>query len=373
MLALSLASPAPVQAEEPESGSVRGAMRQIAAPLEVALPLSLSEERFADPANRAELSRALEELARSAALLEEHGKEREASFAIKSRALARDSAELDRRFREGHLEEARYLLGMLVGDCIGCHARLPSPGDSDLGGTLFRSVDTSSLDPFETIQLQLMTRQFESALAGCETLLASTRYTPERLDLENVPEDLLLLATRIEQAPARARKAIDGFGARADASLHLRETASQWGRSLDEIAGQPTPADPLVAARTAAERAQALTRYPGDRNGTVYDLHAASLLHKHLDRSSEQATLPAAQRAEAYYLLGLGEMRRSESFWPSEADLYLEQAIRTAPGSALARQAYAVIEEQYTSGGAMHLPDEIAGWLRELRTLAVGA
>ena len=40
------------QAAEPEAEAVRGAMRQIAAPLSVALPLSLSEERFADPANR---------------------------------------------------------------------------------------------------------------------------------------------------------------------------------------------------------------------------------------------------------------------------------------------------------------------------------
>lgn len=361
------------QAAEPEAEAVRGAMRQIAAPLSVALPLSLSEERFADPANRDVLTAALADLAQSAALLEEHGKQREASFTFLSRALARDAAEANRRFLSGRLEESRFLLGAMADNCIGCHARLPSPGNSDLGRTLFQSVDLAELDPFEQVRLQLMTRQFESALAGCERLLASREYSPEELDVTGVPEVLLLLAARIERAPERALKALDAFAERPDMPIYLRENVLLWSADLAEIAAQPEPTDLLAAARSAVESAQAKTRYPGDRSGAVYELQAGSLLHRGLEPRAGEEPLPASQRAEGYYLLGLVEMRRTESFWPSEADFYLEQAIRTAPGTTLARRAYAVLEEEYTAGGTLDLPGDLGLWLSELRALAVGS
>jgi hypothetical protein len=365
---------APAAAAEEGSPEVRGAMRKIAAPLQVALPLALSEGRFSDPAHHAELAAALAELARSASVLEEHGAKREVSFTFMSRSLARDAEEVDRRFREGRPDEARFLLGELAQDCIGCHSRLPSPGDSDLGAALFASVDPADLDPFEAIRLQILTRQFSTALAGCEALLASPAWPPPRLDLEGVLEDLLLLAVRVERQPERARVALEGFGARGDVPIHLAETTRAWVSSLTTLASEPDGADTDLFARAerAAHQGQAMRRYPADRRGDVFDLQASSLLHRYLEQKEGELAKP--RRAEAYYLLGLTELRRTESFWPSAADFYLEQAIRLAPHRDTARAAYAVLEEHtvigYTGSGGLQLPPEIAEWLEELHALA---
>ena len=132
------------------------AMPEIAAALRVALPLSLSAERFGAPENQPALELALSSLRQGAHELESHGRSQDASFAYLSRSLARDAEEIKRRFDEGRLDETRFLLGALVEDCVGCHSRLPSEGDSDLGRSLFDSVDASTLHdrarrPGETI------------------------------------------------------------------------------------------------------------------------------------------------------------------------------------------------------------------------------
>ncbi len=369
----------PVSATEPagaaeQTTEVRGAMREIADPLQVLLPLALSDARFSDPANREVIAEALARLAAGTAVLESHGTSREASFGFLSGWLARDAAEADRRFREGRPEESRYFLGELANDCIGCHSRLPSPGDSLLGASLFQSVPEGSLDPFETVRLQLMTRQFSQAMAGCEALLASPDWSPARLDTEGVLDDLLLLGVRLERDPARARRALEAFAARDDTPLHLRESVAAWSESLARLEADPGEGSLLDRARESAERAQARRRYPADRRGAVDDLQASSLIHRYLGRSGEPP--PQDQRAEAHYLLGLTELRRTDAFWPSQADFHLEHAVRLAPGAAVARRAFAVLEQHtlvgYTGSGGLQLPPEVDAWLSELRALAEG-
>jgi hypothetical protein len=99
---------------------------------------------------------------------------------------------------------------------------------------------------------------------------------------------------------------------------------------------------------------------------------ASGLLHRRVKLGK-----PAPASAEAYYLLGVTELRIGSSAWLTEPEAYLEAAIRAAPASPAARRAYVVLEEStllgYTgSGGEGELPPEAASWLAELRRLATG-
>ena len=137
---------------------------------------------------------------------------------------------------------------------------------------------------------------------------------------------------------------------------------------------KPTPAGQEVArAKAVLTEAQAVRRFPADRAGLVHDLVASGLLH----RAVTAAGKPTPDSAEAYYLLGVTELRIGSSYWLTEPEAYLEAAIRAAPGSAPARRAYVVLEEStllgYTgSGGEGELPPEVASWLGELRRLSTG-
>jgi len=96
------------------------------------------------------------------------------------------------------------------------------------------------------------------------------------------------------------------------------------------------------------------------------------LLHRWLEAG--QGT--PAERSEGFGLLGVCELQTGNDFWVSQAEFYLETAIRTAPGSAPARRAYELLEaetiESYTGASGMDLPPTVAARLAELRALAEG-
>ena len=249
---------------DPATGA---AMAQIVAALRVALPLSLSAERFAAPENEPALASSLAALRAGAHELENHGRSQDASFAFLSRSLARDAEEIKRRFDGGRLDETRFLLGALVDDCIGCHSRLPSEGDSDLGRSLFEAVDASGLTPLEQARFEVASRQFDAALARYEALLVASAESPAELDLEGVPADYLTLAIRVREDLPRARKGLGAFAARADLPSYLATLVAQWIEACDALQGAIRADDLLPEAERVLDAGDVLSRYGRDRAG----------------------------------------------------------------------------------------------------------
>jgi hypothetical protein len=355
-------------ADEP----VAVAMPEIAAALRVALPLSLSAERFAAPENQPAIEQALAALRRGAHELETHGRSLDESFAYLSRSLARDAEEIKRRFDEGRLDETRFLLGALVEDCVGCHSRLPSDADSTLGRSLFEGVDTARLTPLEQARLDVATRQFEAALERYEALLLAPGSNPAQLDLEGVPADYLTVAIRVREDLARARRTLDAFGARPDLPSYLATLVEQWIAACDALEGAIRSERPLAEADRVLTDADVLARYGRDRAGLVHQLVASSLLLRYVAARPERD----ADAAHAYFLLGVTELKSGRSWWLAEAESYLEAAIHTAPGSDWAKRAYVMLEEQtlasYSGSGGVHVPPEVRKRLHDLREVAVG-
>ncbi len=364
----------PAGAAEPEAArdATRARMGQLVEALRVALPLSLRPEDFAAEANRARLETALRRLRDGATALSDHARGRDVGFAHLSSTLARDAHEIEHRFQTGHVEEARFLLGELSGDCVACHSRLPYGQDSELGRTLWNAVDASALPPDQRVQLQVATRQFGAALEGYESLLGSDLVPPAQLDLGGDLSDYLAIAVRVKGELPRARRHLDSWRRREDLPVYLAELTGLWVEALASLDVPTPPGAELARAKAVLEEAKRVRRFPADRAGLVHDLVASGLLHRRVSALGA----PSPQSAEAYYLLGVTELRIGSSGWLTEPESYLEAAIRAAPGSAPSRQAYAVLEEStltgYTgSGGASELPPEVASWLAELRRIAL--
>ncbi|MCP5060765.1 MAG: hypothetical protein GY937_29060 [bacterium] len=355
----------------PEPPETRATMAEIVAALQVALPLSLSADAFSAPENQDALDRAVAQLSQSTGALEAHGMERDAGFAHMSHALSRDSAEIQWRLEQGRTEEARFLLGELVNDCVACHSRLPSTETSDLGRSLYEAVDTSGLARSEQVRLEIATRQFDRALASLESLIADPTLSPSQLDLGGFLSDYLRVSIRVRADLARPRITLDRWQHENTLPAYLDHLATNWIDALATLRVDAPPGMELEEARSVASQAGALRRFPADRATLVHDLVVSSLLNRALARQ----TLAASDNAEAYYLLGLAELRVAHSYWLAAPEAYLEAAIRTAPGSAFARQAYLVLEEEtiagYTGSGGTQLPAAVATWLDELRELAL--
>jgi len=352
--------------EEPYSDT-NAIMAEVVEALRVLLPLSLNDARFADPANRALVDSALDSLASNARSLEAHSANRELGFAHLSGSLARDSLDIRARFTSGRVDEAQFLLQHLTETCVACHSRLPDDREHPLGRRLTQEDAIAALPREERAQFEMATRQFDRALATYESLFADTQTSFADLDLSGDLENYLELCLRVQGNPDHAISSLERLVARKDLPPRLQPKLESWIealRGLEDIPGG-----------NAIERARELIKpaledvWESDSADLVRLIAASGLLHRYV-----ASTIDLPKRVgEAYYLLGVIETRIGRSFWASQAEFFLETAIRLGPNERYAESAFELLEEflvsGYTGSAGTHVPPEVVKKLRELDDL----
>jgi tetratricopeptide (TPR) repeat protein len=333
------------------------------------LPLSLSDERFQDPASRDAILLALRQLEENGAKLASHGTEKDASFTFLSRSLARDSADIRQRYASGRIAEARFLLHQLTENCVACHSRLPSDREFPLGQRFVDQASIAELPLEERVSLEMATRQFDRALATYEELLASPETSPTDLDLLGHIDGYLELCIRIRQDPARAARTLERFAARPDLTPSLRTHVDHWIASLHTLEKRHLGGSDIGQAHSLLREAEDSAHFGDARGALVYYIAASSVLHRFVAARPR----PAGELAEAYYWLGVIESRVGRTFWLSETEFFLEAAIRLDPSAPFAERAYDLLEEfvvsGYTGSSGVHVPADAQERLRALREL----
>jgi tetratricopeptide (TPR) repeat protein len=357
-------------APKPDEEPTRARMREIYAAMRFLLPLSLDGQRFEDPLMHQRVSQSLTLLDENAALLARHGSSREVPFAHLSRSLAADAHDIHVRFEQGHAREARYLVQTLTETCVACHSRLPAASDAPTSEGFLADANVKSLRLPQRAKLAYATRQFDDALALYEQMLVDPAVPASEIDLEGHLDDYLELVLRVRSDPERAQTALRKFAARKDLSPALRGEVGHWQTSLARLARRDQVASPLETARMEIAAAESGRPARDERDALVDYLDASALLHRQLATGGA----PQADQADAYYLLGVIESRIGRSFWLSQAETYLETAIRLAPGEPVARDAYALLEEflvgGYTGSSGTHLPPDVREKLDTLRRIS---
>jgi len=342
-------------------------MRQIFESIRVLLPLTVNAARFGAPENRASVEQALASLKANAGTLSSHARSDDTARRFLGDALAADAAEALERYRAGHYDAAAFQVQQTTETCVACHTKLRSPGDSPAAKQFVSSTALAKLPLAERARLQVATREFGDAAASYEKLLVTSSVHPGEL-LAPLTE-YLIVEVRVRGDFARARRTLERFAKRPDLWRHLKADVAQWIRALRELEPLGSMEPELATARDLIDRARTLQIYPADRRGLIHYLVASSILQRVLG-----AGPPTDREAgEAYYLLGLCETHVGESYWVSQADLYLETAIRLAPKEPFAEEAYVLLEEEtvvaYTGNSGTELPESVAQHLEELRRL----
>lgn len=352
------------EALDPETKKI---MAEIVEALRVVLPLSLDGARFSDPANRAAVEGALESLAGNAKRLEVHGSSQELGFAHLSESLARDSLEIRKRFTEGHVGEAQFLLRHLTETCVACHSRLPGDRKHALGKRLTEEQGIAALPREQRVQLEVATRQFDRALATYESLFSDPNTSIAELDLSGDLESYLEICLRVQGNPDRAISSLEGLASRKDLPSRLRPHVETWIQSLRSLGSVPD-GEAIEQARELVKPVLENAQVSG--NSELVRLIAASgLLHRYVASTTD----PAGRVGEAYYLLGAIESRMGRSFWASQTEFFLETAIRMGPKERYADDAFELLEEflvsGYTGSAGTHVPPDVVQRLEELDEL----
>jgi len=346
-----------------EKEPTRATMRELFAQMQFLLPLSVNGD-LSDPAQRDAVRAALTTVAQSAALLQDHSRGFDPAAQQLGRGLARDARRTLELYDRGAYETSAFYIQHLSENCVGCHARLEADDSPVAQGFL---ASESGLDPLERARFQIATRQFQAALRSYEEVFAATSVSPGTLLGPLV--DYLTVCVRVEHDLERPRATLTKFAQRPGVWKQLRGDLDAWIAALARY----TPADlensNLASARTLVEQARAATRYPGDLRALIDYVVASAQLHQYVATHRE----PGESLAEAYYLLGTAELAIGRDFWISKTSVFLETAIRVAPPSPWADQAYALLEQEtlagYTGSGGLRLPEDERQHLEELQAL----
>jgi tetratricopeptide (TPR) repeat protein len=262
------------------------------------------------------------------------------------------------------------LVVRMTENCIACHSRLPAQREPAFAASLVTSVDRGNLSPVHRARLEIALRQFDRALDIHERLMADPAVVPAALDFTGALADYLTVTLRVSRAPDRARTNLQKFARRTDLSETLARALPVWIEALSSLAPELDKPPTLERAGDILERGEALRRYPADRADLVHQIVASSLLYRYVQGEN----VPQSSLAEAFYLLGISDAFLRRSFERSEAQFYLEQAIRLEPGSDLAKVAFAELETQtllaYSGSSGLHLPGDVQRWLAQLQALA---
>jgi len=361
-------SAVPVRAaDDPQGEQTRARMREIFESIQLLLPLSV-RGGFEDPAEREQVSRALETLAANAELLARHAGENDPARRFLGRSLASDATNALERYREGRTDSAAFLVQQASENCVACHTKQRSPSDSPITEHFVDEGALATLRPEERARLQIATRQFDEALATFEILFTAKDVHPSAM--LGPLTDYLVTAIRVKGDYERPIPVLERFAKRPDLWLQLRRDVEQWVRDLRELRPLGEGAPDLATARRLVEEARASDPFGSDQRPLVRSIVASSLLHRWLADGEHSAV----DQAEAFTLLGITEMRIDDTFWLSQADFYLETAIRRAPGTPTAMRAYELIEAEtiasYTGAAGVSLPSTLRERLTELRKLA---
>ncbi len=368
LLALALvAAPAVAGAAAPDREKTRALMRDMLESLQVLLPASASTEAFADPARADAIRQALQALASNASAVADHAGATDRASRYLADAVAHDARQVLRAWSLGRTESAIFFLHQTTQNCVACHTRLPHPGDSPFSESLAKSATLAALPALDRARIQVATRRFEDALASYESIFADTSLHPA--ETLSAWTDYLVVCLRGEGNYLRPQTALERFAKRADVWSNLRDDVRSWLDSVRELAPEAKQEPSLPAARALLDQASLRMRFPADRQALVQYVVASAHLHRYIAAHPEATP----QTGEAYWLLGLAELHVAREYWVSQADFFLETAIRMAPKQPYAKQAYALLEQEtllgYTGSAGTNLPDDVKRHLAELRRL----
>lgn len=341
---------------------MRDAMHVVFANMRVLLELSADTRNLRDPANREAIHSATTELADQAALISSHAPRDELSYLAGS--LDRYATWIRRSYEWHHFDAMRGQIHDTVDLCVACHTRLPSRGDSPVAEDFLQGHDMDSLTGRDRARLQVATRRFDDALATLEATLARE---PAAGDFFQTLGTYLVVALRVKGNPARARGTLESVKQKPGVTSLRREQLDDLIASLQRLESSPPAAGDLKAARALVDDAEA-------RNGAtspvglVNYVAASRLIYQFLETGRGSVN----EGAEAYYLLGLTRYRLDRDSWLPQAELFLEKAIRTAPGSEHSNRALTLLESQLRQRlgkGGQPLPDEVVQYMKMLREM----
>jgi hypothetical protein len=337
-------SAAAQESDSPEAANTddtSASMRGIFTALTTAYAYSLDVEFFEDRHNRDTVVAALQALVINTEALESHGAGLDPSFDYLRHSLAGDAYEALERYQNRQFAGSKFMLNKLVENCATCHVRLPADEPFDTGAKFLEDADIQALTPVDRVNIGVATRQFDQAIATYEEIIQLPKMTAPGLLLIGAFEGYFKLCIGVKGDTQRPARTLEVFQKRNDLPDNSKTEATTWIAALKTLDLASADGRELAFARDLIGDAEPAKRAPQDRSRLVENVAAASVLHQYLRHVPSFDT----NLAEAFYLLAVAESHVSRSPWISETQYLLEQSIKAAPDSDIAKKANRILKD----------------------------
>lgn len=332
-----LAASAPSSAQ-----STAETMRDVYGALADMLPVALDQQAFESREGIERMGGALDVLEHAASDLASHGGEASAEFTGLARsfesniALLRQSLDMERYY------EFNYLVLDLTHNCASCHARLPAGSGPAFAADLADRLEGEFYTPLDRALVEIATRQFDDAMTTLEAIIHDPATEPLDLELDGVLFDYLNVGITVLNDTGRVSAALERLRGRDDLPWYMFRYLGLWMEHLEVLAAELEAAPSPVRASELFGQALTLSPVPSSQVRVVYDLVVSTMLR----RLIEDGGLAGADLAEAYWMLGVISIRTvNPRPGVPHTELLLDAAIRANPGSDIARDSYALLEE----------------------------
>jgi hypothetical protein len=347
-------------------------MRQLGHAVEQLAPFAYDQKLINEPAYQATITEALRDLGGSAGALKSHAGLGQ-DFLVGGMWINADARQALQDYERQSYAAVKARLNSIIDTCGSCHAG--REGAKAMGIDIMRLVDKAALKPLQRARMQTAARQFDEAMTTYEQILSTMDFSWYEFSRDDALLDYLTIGVRVTGELPRVKKTLVAIQGKKDLPAYFNTYLTRWIQALDRLTTVPSLAVPsLVTVKQLMREALQGMDFHSDRAGLIYYLRAGGLLRELLAAKDK---LTDAQKSEAYYLLGVIELVAGRSQWLPQSAEYLEAAIRTKPGSASARQAYAQLEEHliifaFSVNSERLVPEELTVRIKELRPLAMG-
>lgn len=329
------------------------------------LPLSVSIQKFSAKENSASIERGFKKLDKISEELVAHTKDIEFDYIGSN--FKQDIKDMNKAWQAGQQREAQFIFRNLSTNCISCHTREQATSDSSQP-KLFTKVNQKGLSTIELAELKTAVREFSEALELYEQALSPKEFSMlSPVLMEGFIVDYMIVALKVKSDAARVIKTLEVLGFDPSVPFSLRMNIGKWIPFLKEY--RPEEIKTIADIENLISKGKNLSSFPLDAAGVVGNILGA----KHLQFLLSHTKLSPSDEAEAYYLLGISELSINRPLQVSKANFFLEKAIRTAPETPFAQNAYSSLESNiyYQNSGSLgvYVPNSDLKKLAELKKL----
>lgn len=370
IVCLSVTSYASDKAEK--SKPVQPTMHKLFNKMQELVPYMVDEEKFNDPKNSRFIEKSLKEM-KDLAKDAKHAEEiKTTTLRISQKVLEDHFADIERVFRIGNKNFARWELGSTVPLCMSCHTQSPSASRNwDI-----IDITRGNLDDYQKAELLFMGRDFDDALKYYDAVISG--YPENKIPVQQVEKAL----ERKVVVFSRTKRDFDAGVKSLQANLKNKKLPESFVKNIEAWIGLfriqkrngfPNPKksnDKDIQKYVERELKRGLWDDMADaRNVTnprlVKNLTVSGVLYEYLNTHPDSKIKP-----DILLWLATCERKLQDTLFYSLADMYLKECMNEFPKHPTAKKCFDEYKDNtiisFSGSGGVFLPNETKKELKEL-------